>query len=437
VASNQPSDRLDSWKAIAAYLRRTERTARRWERTEGLPVHRLQHHERSSIYAFKSELDAWLAARGAQASSVDDERQASTHRRAMLAVAATGLLVVLGTAAYWSTRERSAEVAETGQLSSDSEATRHFLRGIGFSRNPGRSQIESAIAEFRAALERDPDFGEAHGALAIAYVACMFFGEEHPKKTMALARDSARKALALDSQFASHMALAGVSHWHDFDHVAAESHFHAAIAAAPGEAAARSWYSEYLIEMLRFEEALAANRAASEREPGWLEVDIVRGNILLFQQRPDEAIPIYIDALKREPSYGLSHYFLGYAYLATGRDSEAVREFELANQAMGDVPFSMAALGFARARAGQRPEAEHMLREFQRNRDAGYYPAFAFAMVYAGLGNREQALDWLERAADEGLVGYYLPSVELTWNNLRDDARFRRVLTRLRLPERT
>jgi serine/threonine-protein kinase len=104
---------------------------------------------------------------------------------------------------------------------------------------------------------------------------------------------------------------------------------------------------------------------------------------------------------------------------------------------MGDVPFSMAALGFARARAGQRPEAEHMLREFQRNRDAGYYPAFAFAMVYAGLGNREQALDWLERAADEGLVGYYLPSVELTWNNLRDDARFRRVLTRLRLPERT
>ena len=60
----------------------------------------------------------------------------------------------------------------------------------------------------------------------------------------------------------------------------------------------------------------------------------------------------------------------------------------------------------------------------------------AFAMVHSGLGNREQALDWLERAVDEGLVGYYLPSVELMWEDLRGDTRFRRVLSRLRLPER-
>lgn len=441
MASNESSDRLDSWKAIAAYLRRTERTARRWEQTERLPVHRLQHQERSSVYAFKSELDTWLAARGARATTVNHERQSNKRRSALFAVAATGLLVAVGAVAYWSTRERSAEVAEANQpLSRDPDATRHLLRGIGFSRNPGRSQIESAIAEFRAAIERDPDFGLAHGALAIAYVASTFFGEDHPKKTMALARESARKALALDAQYASHMALAGASHWHDFDHAAAERHFNAAIAAAPREAAARSWYSEYLIEMLRFEDALAANRAASELEPGWLEVDLVRGNILLFQQRPEEAIPIYVDALKREPSYGLAHYFLGHAYLATGRDSEAITQFELANQAMGEVPFSMAALGFARARVGHRGHraaAEQMLRDFQRTRDAGYYPAFAFAMVHAGLGNREQALEWLERAADERLVGYYLPSVEPMWNDLRGDARFRRLLSRLQLPEGT
>ena len=63
MSSNDLNDRLDSWKAIAAYLRRTERTARRWERQEGLPVHRLSHHDRSSVYALKSELDAWRAAR--------------------------------------------------------------------------------------------------------------------------------------------------------------------------------------------------------------------------------------------------------------------------------------------------------------------------------------------------------------------------------------
>jgi hypothetical protein len=61
----------------------------------------------------------------------------------------------------------------------------------------------------------------------------------------------------------------------------------------------------------------------------------------------------------------------------------------------------------------------------------------AFALVHAGLGNRERALEWLERAADERLVGYYLPSVEPMWNDLRGDARFRRLLSRLQLPEGT
>lgn len=437
MAASESGDRLDPWKAVAAYLRRTERTARRWERTEGLPVHRLQHQERSSIYAFKSELDAWLAARSANATNVDDERRSSMRRRAALATAAAAVLVVLGVVVYRSVGRSPAEMAEVGQLSSDPEAERHFLRAIGFSRNPGRSQIQSAIAGFQAAIERDPTFAEAHGELAIAHVAATFFGDRHPKETMGLARDSARRALALDAQYASHMALAGVSHWHEFDHVAAERHFQAAIAAAPRKAGARSWYAEFLIEMLRFDDALAAIRAAGELEPGWLEIDLVRANIPLFQQRPDEAIPIYVDALKREPSYGLSHYFLGHAYLATGRDSEAVKELELANQAMGDVPFSMAALAFARARAGQREAAEQMLREFQRHRDAGYYPAFAFAMAHAGLGNRERALEWLERAVDEGLVGYYMPSVDPMWNDLRGEARFRQVLRRLGLPERT
>lgn len=434
---NEAGDRLDSWKAIAAHLRRTERTARRWELTEGLPVHRLLHQERSSIYAFKSELDAWLRARGAQR----DTTEGSGARRRRVALAASGALIAaLGVTAWWlsSVRKGSDPAASvaTEALSSDPEAMRRFLSGLDFSRNPGRSQIQSSIDEFRAAIERDPDFAEAHAALSIAYFASTFFSEHPPKQTVALAREAARRALALDAKsFAAHMTLAGASHWHDFDHAASERHFRTAIALAPEEAAVRSWYSEFLMEMHRFDEAITANRAASELDPGWLEADVVRGNLLLFRNRPSEAIPIYLRALQKEPSHGLSHYALGRAYLASGRASEAVQELELANQAMGDVPFSMAALAFARARAGQVEAAEQMLRDFQRKRDAGYYPAFAFAMAHAGLGNRALALDWLERAADERLTGYYLPSIDLAWNEVRDDARFRGLLTRLRLPE--
>src|SRR5215471_17355740 len=76
--SSGPGDRLDSWKEIAAYLRRSPRTVQRWERLEGLPVHRLQHDKLGSVYAYRAELDAWWAERGTRLEAETDEGAADT-----------------------------------------------------------------------------------------------------------------------------------------------------------------------------------------------------------------------------------------------------------------------------------------------------------------------------------------------------------------------
>jgi serine/threonine-protein kinase len=576
LSSTEPHDRLDSWKAIAGYLRRTERTARRWEQHEGLPVHRLSHHDRSSVYAFKSELDAWRAARSVERAATDDDDDAPGHRRrARLALAALLLAVVAGVGGYLLWRESHpptaglvalgvlpftvdspagetahlgpavaeslvnhlagapdlrvrpfdsslrhyrpedepvaigkrmgvdaivagrvqaagddltikvalVDVASNAQiwgtsfattygdlgplqqriartvweqtllhrhgagypapefraaeiLSTNPEAVRHYLRGLGFWRNPSSSQIRYSIERFSDAVRLDPDFAAAHASLSVAYVALTYFGEAPAAETMPLAKAHSLKALSLEAGLAGgHMALAGASHWYDFDHDAAERHFRAAMEAVPGDAGVRNWYAEFLIEMRRFDEALAANRAAAERDPGWLEADVVHGNVYLFSGRPDQAIAIYREALEADSNHGLSRYFLGQAYLATHRHAEAVTELERANQAMGEAPFSMAALAHGLARAGRRAEAEKMLNDFERRRADSHYPAFAIAMAHAGLGNYEQALEWLERAADERLMGYYLPSVEPAWDPLRRQARFQRLMLRLRLPQ--
>src|SRR4029077_12430710 len=84
-AGGGPSDRLDSWKEIAAYLRRSPRTVQRWERQEGLPVHRLVHDKQGSVYAFRPELDGWWSERRARLESVEseaDEAEASTDEDA-------------------------------------------------------------------------------------------------------------------------------------------------------------------------------------------------------------------------------------------------------------------------------------------------------------------------------------------------------------------
>jgi tetratricopeptide (TPR) repeat protein len=260
--------------------------------------------------------------------------------------------------------------------------------------------------------------------------------EQPAAETMALARLHALRAVALDPQsFHGYQVLAAVSHWYDFNHELADRQFRRAIAAAPGNASVRSWQAEFMINMRRFDEAIAASRAAAERDPGRLAIDVVRGNALLFSGRPDEAAAIYRRALEIDPGHGNARYFLAQTYLAAKLYPEAVAEFARANEDLAGAPYSKASLAYGLARAGRRAEAEEMLHDFERRRKAGYYPAFTIAMANAGLGNHELALDWLERAADERMLGFYFPSVELFWDPLRERPRFQRLLERIGVPD--
>jgi tetratricopeptide (TPR) repeat protein len=324
----------------------------------------------------------------------------------------------------------------TERLSRNPEAVRHYLRGLGFSPSASRRKIQYAIDQFRGAVELDPDFAAAHAALSVAYIHLSDLGELPAAQTMSLAKTHALKAIALEPRSSGgHRTLAAVSHWHDFDHELAEQQFRTAIAAAPSDAYAWSWQAEFLINMRRFDEALEASRVAAERDPARLGIDVVRGNVLLFSGRPEEAALIYRRALEIDPNHGTSRYFLAQTYLATKRYAEAVTELERANQDLGDTPFSRASLAYSLARAGRRAEAEELLRDFERRRDASYYPAFTIAMAHVGLGNDERALEWLERAADEGSMGFYMPSVEPAWDPLRGQPRFQRLLHRLGLAD--
>lgn len=571
MSSNGSDDRLESWKAIAGYLRRTERTARRWERHEGLPVHRLSHHDRSSVYAFKSELDAWRSSRTADLPNGEAETPRGSSRKLKLALAAT-LVATLGGYLWWRAsdppladvptlavlpftiesadaetehlggavarslvdqlarasdlrvrpfasslrnyredeepaaigqlmdvdmivagqveargdeltikvsmvdvaansqiwgssfatsygdlgplQERMARTLweeasrhrygtdrplppfdSTERLSRNAEAVRHYLRASA-PYSLSRSPIQHVINELHKAVELDPEFAAAHSWLSAVYIAYAMYGDLPASETYPLAKTHAMRAIELDPRSAyARRALAAATHWYDFDHVVAEQQFRAAIAAAPNEAGTRNWYAEFLIDMRRFDEALASARAAEERDPGWLIPQVTRGSVLLYAGRPEEAIPVYRQALEIEPGFGIARHQLAHAYVVMNRFDEAVTEFKRANEDIGATPFSMASLAYGLARAGRRAEAEAMLRDFERRRKEGFYPAFALAKAHVGLGNVEQALDWLELSADEKLCGYYFPSVEQVWDPLRGHPRFKRLLQRYGVPD--
>jgi tetratricopeptide (TPR) repeat protein len=434
---NQPverSPRLESWKEIAAYLNRSERTVRRWEEHEGLPVHRLQHDKRGSVYAYPSELDQWresrqhLVATAPEAALPRPPSGRPLWRRAApaAAIALVGVGLVLG--AF--TLRRS---APSRPWSPRPEALRAYQLGA-FAGNAGRVQIASGIRHYQEAIRLEPAYAEAWNALAFAHIAQTFFGDRPARETLSEASREAKRAGELNPSLTlSRTAAAAISHFLEWDHTAAEEEFRASIALAPDVAVTHSWYAELSLNLRRFDAAAACARKAHEVAPRWLEPIVVAGNVHAFAGHVDLAIAEYQRALAIEPTFGLANHFLGRAYLAKGEHRRAIQQLRRSNELLGEVPFSIGDLGYALAVAGAREEAERMLAAIMGKRSEGFYPAFPIAQIHLGLGRHEEALDWIEHAATERHLGYYMPSVDPVYDAIRAHPRFRALLRRMNL----
>jgi hypothetical protein len=137
--------------------------------------------------------------------------------------------------------------------------------------------------------------------------------------------------------------------------------------------------------------------------------------------------------LESEPNYGLGMHFLGRALVAKGEYEEGVRQLRRADDVLGHISFSRGDLGYGLAKSGQRGEAEALRADLMQRRTRGYFPAFPIAVIELGLGNTEAAMDWLEQAADERNLGFYLPSADPNYDAVRSHPRFKAVMKRANL----
>ncbi len=403
---------------------------RRWEENESLPVHRQQHDKRGSVYAYRWELDEWRESRRQlmEVEPAENQPTAQGSHRRLWGVAGLALLLAASAGGYWILRRTQAANAE---YTPSPEAYRAYERA-NFGGNAGRTQVQAGIRNYQEAIRLDPQFARAWGGLATAHIALTWFGDVPARETMAQAKMEAQKALSLDGRMASAWrVLAFVAHYLDWDQVSAEKQFRKALEINPHEAVAASWFAEFLIDMRRYDEALIYAKRAQDIAPRWLEPMTVTGNIRAYAGNPDLAIPEYQRALEIEPNHGLTNHFLGRAYLAKGQTAKAIEHLRRSNELLGSVPFSMGDLGYALAAGGHPLEAERMLAEMNRRRQAGYYPAFALAEIELGLGHVEAALDWLEHAAEERHMGYYLPSADPIYESVRRTPRFLAIIQRM------
>jgi len=300
-----------------------------------------------------------------------------------------------------------------------------YLKGRYFFNRPSDENLARAIALFEEAIKLDQKFAPAQSGLSDAYLWAAFnegvitATEAKPK-----AKEAAERAIQLDDASAEgHTSLAVYKSWFDFDWAGSEREFRRALVLNPNYAFAHDQFGLVLGFQGRYDESLAEIKRAAELDPLDPQIPIDGLMAQAWQgkfQAPREAAG---RAAELDPMFFFAPWGSGWIDIQEGKVGDAIPEL-LKAKAMESPPFVTAWLGYAYAAAGDRTRALALIEEMKKSSLQGYVPPFNLAIVYLGLGDRAEALDYLERAdaADSQWLIYI--GGDRIFDPLRSDPRF-------------
>jgi len=314
----------------------------------------------------------------------------------------------------------------------DADAYDLYLKGRYAWHQRSEEGLRRAADYFTQAVARAPDYARAYVGLGDAYAVLGFYDYLAPRESFPRAEEAARRALALDSTLAAPYATLGyVSLYHHWNWSAAEEQFRRSIAIDASYSTAHQWYANLLTAMGRFDEAEREMRVAQERDPLSLIANAALGWSFFMAGKFDRAIAQCDHTLELNRTFELAHLWKGWALEALGRPDEAVIEIAEAVRLSRGTTLSRLSLAHALATAGMRDSAARTLASVERQGARDYVPSYEIAKVHLALGEREQALAWLERAFEERSHSMAFLRVDPQLNALREDTRFTALVNRV------
>jgi len=324
----------------------------------------------------------------------------------------------------------------TKSYTGNSEAYQLYLKGRFYWNKRTIDDFKRAIPYFQQAIDKDPNYALAYSGLADSDALLSAFGEGPPKDWMPRAKAAAMKALALDDNLAeAHTSLAQIIAYYDWDFNGAEREFGRAIELNPNYATAHHWHAENLSSLQRHDEALSEIRRAIELDPLALITNRVHGDLLLNARRYDEAIEQYRKTIEMEPNFPTTHAFLGRAYEAKEMYDQAVAEYLKFPGPGGFSPDGVAKMKDAYAKAGWNGFVQARLSDLLARSKKAYVSEFVLASWYARLGQKEEALAWLEKAYQARDNRLTQLNVRNDLDSLRSDPRFAELVRKVGLPQ--
>ena len=315
------------------------------------------------------------------------------------------------------------------RFTESADAYQDYLKGRYHLNRMTETGLRQAIACFQQAIQKDPHYALAYTGLADSYGVLGFFGLVAPSEVMPKAREAAGQAVAIDDGLAeAHASLAGILKVYDWDWEAAEREYRRALELDPNHATTHRMYASYLACTGRPAEAMREMELAHELEPLSLVISMEIAWNLYMARDYDRSIQQAARTLELVPEFVPARHVLAMALEQTGQVEAAAVAFESARAASDNNAATLAGLGHMLAGAGRTSDAESVLSQLLEMSSRTYVSTYWVAVVHAGLGHVDEALDCLETACREHDTWMVWLKAEPRFDGLRGHERFDELL---------
>ncbi len=318
--------------------------------------------------------------------------------------------------------------------STNAEAHDAYFKGRYFWNKRTGEGFKKALEYFNEAIAKDPNYALAYVGVADSYTMLADYDWLPPLEAATKAKAAVTRALEIDDELAeAHTSLADIRRFYDWDWAGAEREYKRAIELNPNYVTAHQWYAEYLSAMGRHQQAIQEMERAQELDPLSLVVKSANGWVLLFAREYDKAIAQCQQVIEMDPSFGEVYSQLRRAYEQKGMYTEALaadEKFRVFKRKGAHRAGRQPAAPIAGAKAYWQKMHELTENDLRNNVETA---RFRMAEIYAQLGQKDQALAWLEKAYQEHSFWMPFLKVHPHLDPLRSDPRFSDLMRRMNL----
>lgn len=427
---NTDSERLVSWKAIAAYFERDERTVRRWEQERGLPVHRFPGGEKGRVFAYASELDEWLHSGAVNEESVPsegamnpldeaahlqiqtDQQRESVHsssvshaRRLNRLLAATLIFLILALIGVIAWRSSRSFTAANNKAHIPSHAAQElYWKGHAAWERRTDESLKEAVDDFTQAIVKDSNYAEAYAGLAECYDLLPEYSTMPTSQAMPRAISAAEKALSLnDSLPQAHRALGFALFWWQWDFRRGMDEYQKAIQLDPNDVEAHHWYATALMLMRQFDEAGKEFDKAHQLDPSSRAIIADRDLMLYVSGHQKEAMTSLRELDESQPDFSSPPRYLARMYFEQRDYPNYLRELDHEARISRNAGF-VAAIEMVKkgwSKGGEKGLDEALYQNQAELLLSGEFTSYDFAAVAAKLGKQEEMMHYLAASMDE------------------------------------